>query len=141
MSDAVVGRASAAPTPDETVPAPGTDVTTSSISKIVIPVTGMTCAACSGRVQRALDQAPGVAEASVNLMMHNATIAYDPSSTSPEALVELIQSTGYGAELVEEERTALEEQEAQDAAQEVEYRSLRLKAIFGLVSEIGRAHV
>lgn len=97
--------------------------------KIVIPVTGMTCAACSGRVQRALDREPGVVEASVNLMMANATIAYDPAVTTAEALVERIRATGYGAELVDQGRTALEEQEAQDRAQEEEYRSLRLKAI------------
>src|SRR5690625_5224069 len=95
-----VGSAGTETMPDRNTPSTtaGDGAATTSATKITIPVTGMTCAACSGRVQRALDQAPGVEEASVNLMMHNATVAYDPSSTSPEALVELIQSTGYGAE-------------------------------------------
>jgi len=47
-----------------------------SSEKVVIPVSGMTCAACQGRVQRTLAKAPGVVDASVNLMMGNATIAY-----------------------------------------------------------------
>ena len=54
-----------------------------------IPVTGMTCAACSGRVQRSLEQSAGVASANVNLMTGAATVAYDPGVTSPERLVEL----------------------------------------------------
>jgi Cu+-exporting ATPase len=40
-----------------------------------IPISGMTCAACSSRVQRALQKQPGVADANVNLMMKTATVA------------------------------------------------------------------
>ena len=64
-----------------------------------IPVTGMTCAACSGRVQRTLERTEGVASANVNLMTGAATVAYDPEVTSPERLVDAIRGTGYGAEL------------------------------------------
>ena len=59
----------------------------------------MTCAACSGRVQRTLERTEGVASANVNLMTGAATVAYDPSVTSPERLVDAIRGTGYGAEL------------------------------------------
>ena len=41
-------------------------------SQITLPVEGMTCAACQAHVQRALRSAPGVTEASVNLMMKGA---------------------------------------------------------------------
>ena len=68
-------------------------------TRITIPVSGMTCAACQARVQRALARQPGVADAAVNLMTNYATVAYDPSRTSPEALVDTIKSTGYGASL------------------------------------------
>src|SRR5438094_4954104 len=66
-------------------------------TRISIPVTGMTCAACQARVQRALANAPGVDEATVNLLLHNASVSYDPAATSPEQLVEAIRATGYGA--------------------------------------------
>src|SRR6266550_3729959 len=66
-------------------------------SRISIPVTGMTCAACQARVQRALASSPGVEEASVNLLLHNATVEFDPSATSPEQLVAAIRDTGYDA--------------------------------------------
>jgi Cu+-exporting ATPase len=66
-------------------------------TRINIPVTGMTCAACQARVQRALAKAPGVSDASVNLLLHNATVEFDPDSTSPEQLVDAIRETGYDA--------------------------------------------
>ena len=98
-------------------------------AKLSFPVTGMTCAACQARVQRTLARTPGVQDATVNLMMGNATVAYDPAAVTAERLVEVVRDTGYGAELPREERSAFEEQEARDAAQAEEFRELRRKAI------------
>src|SRR3712207_6762694 len=95
---------------------------------IRIPVSGMTCAACQARVQRTLQKQPGVADASVNLMMQSATVTFDPQAVSPERLVDAIRATGYGAELASPEQTAFEEQEARDRAQAEEYHELRRKA-------------
>ena len=96
--------------------------------KVVIPVNGMTCAACQARVQRTLSRTPGVVDASVNLMMANATVSYDPTTTSPEALVERVRETGYGAELPPTNQSAVEEQNARDSAQQQEFEELRAKA-------------
>jgi Cu+-exporting ATPase len=94
-----------------------------------IAVTGMTCAACQSRVQRTLQKQPGVADATVNLMMGNATVTYDPGALSPAALVEVIRGTGYGAELPSEDNDAFREQEERDRAAEEEFASLRRKAL------------
>jgi Cu+-exporting ATPase len=96
--------------------------------KVTIPVSGMTCAACSGQVQRALEKTPGVSGAAVNLMMKNATVEYDPGVTSAERLVDTIRGTGYGADLAPPDQTAFEEQEARDRAQDEEFRELARKA-------------
>ena len=96
--------------------------------QVTIPVSGMTCAACSGRVQRALQKQPGVRDAAVNLMMKSATVRFDPGVTSPDRLVETIRGTGYGADLAPPEQTAFDEQAARDRAQDEEFRDLRLKA-------------
>ena len=96
---------------------------------IRIPVSGMTCAACQARVQRALARQPGVADASVNLMMKSASVTFDPGMTTPDDLVETIRKTGYGAELASPDQTAFEEQEARDRAQAQEAVELRRKAI------------
>lgn len=94
-----------------------------------IPVTGMTCAACQSRVQRTLQKASGVSDATVNLMMGTATVTYDPATTKPEALVAAIEAAGYGAELPRSERSAFEEQEARDQATAEEFHELKWKAI------------
>lgn len=113
------------PTPEPAPPSGGTRTT--------IAVEGMTCAACSARVQRALEKTPGVAAASVNLMMRSATVTHD-ATVKPQDLVSVIRDTGYGAELPSPDRTDFEEQEARDAAQEAEYRQLRTRAGVSLVA-------
>lgn len=94
-----------------------------------IPVSGMTCSACSARVQRALEKQPGVADANVNLMMKTATVHFDPGVVTPARLVEAIEETGYGARLASPDETAFEEQEVRDRAAAEEYRELKRKAI------------
>ncbi|MEQ9398905.1 MAG: heavy metal translocating P-type ATPase [Longimicrobiales bacterium] len=101
---------------------------------VTIPVQGMTCASCSARIQGELERTPGVADASVSLMLNQATVRYDPGTTSPEALVRLIRDAGYDAEVRGPERSAVEEQEMQDRAQEHEYRSLRVRALVSLAA-------
>ena len=109
---------------------------TATVERVEIPVSGMTCAACAGRVQRALAKEPGVAEAGVNLMMNSATVEFDPAVTAPERLVESIRETGYGAELPPEERDGFAEQESQDGIHETEFRDLRLRAVASLVAGV-----
>ena len=101
--------------------------------RIVIPVSGMTCAACQGRVQRTLSKTPGVLDASVNLMMGNATVSFDSDAINAEQLVETIRSTGYGASLPVADRSAVEEQTARDRETEQEFHALRAKAIVSAI--------
>lgn len=100
---------------------------------VTIPVTGMTCAACSARIQRVLEKTPGVREASVNLMSGEAMVSFAGDEIDSDALVEVIRGTGYGAELRRPEVNALDEQVAQDQAQADAYHSVRRKAIVSLV--------
>mgnify|MGYP005843436265 CR=1 FL=1 len=61
-----------------------------------LDVTGMTCAGCAARVQRALAGAPGVRSAEVNFALERAELDYDPAETAPAALAEAVRATGYG---------------------------------------------
>jgi Cu+-exporting ATPase len=83
-------------------------------------------------VQRALRATPGVTEATVNLMMHSATIAYDPRVLSPEALVTTINKTGYQSRLPERDVDEVAEDEARESAQRAEYRSFLTRALVSL---------
>ena len=63
---------------------------------IELPITGMTCAACAARVEKRLNRLDGVA-ASVNYGTQIASVHFDPAVASPEAMVEAVESAGYGA--------------------------------------------
>ena len=64
-----------------------------------LDVLGMTCAACSTRVEKILNRTDGVSQANVNLTTEQANIAYNPEGTTPEALIARIQNIGYDAQL------------------------------------------
>ena len=105
-------------------------------NELTIPVQGMTCAACSARVQRTLERTPGVSAANVNLMTGSATVSYDPASTTPERLVDAIRDTGYGAELPDAGASIEEVTDAEDAARDRERRELRRKFAVSLAAAL-----
>ena len=65
------------------------------LSRATLSVEGMTCAACSARVEKALRAVPGVEEATVNLATERAAVLFDAAETSPLALAEAVRNTGY----------------------------------------------
>lgn len=95
---------------------------------ITLPVKGMTCAACQARVQRNLARTPGVDEAAVNLMLHSATVRFDPALVDPDRLVAAIREAGYDAEVPAAPVSAAEAQTDLERDQEAEYHDFRRKA-------------
>lgn len=63
-------------------------------SHIVMPIEGMTCATCAGRVEKALQALPGV-QAVVNLSSEQADVQFNPAKVNPAALAEAVTRTGY----------------------------------------------
>lgn len=61
---------------------------------IVMPIEGMTCATCAGRVEKALQALPGV-QAMVNLSSEQADVQFDPAHVQPAALAEAVVRAGY----------------------------------------------
>lgn len=115
-------RASTSPNPP--AEAPGTSTQT-----VTLPVTGMTCAACQSRVQRQLSRAPGVSDASVNLLMGSATVTFNPAQSSVAALVKVVMDTGYGAEAPAADDDVVEQLATRDATTSHEYDALKVRAI------------
>ena len=66
-------------------------------STVIIPVGGMTCAACAGRIEKVLGRLSGVVSASVNLVTEKATVKYHPQKVRQSDLREAIEKTGYAA--------------------------------------------
>ena len=60
-----------------------------------LPVRGMHCAACVGKVERALKSVDGVGDARVNLATEQATFELDPARTGVDALRAAVAAAGY----------------------------------------------
>ena len=61
-----------------------------------LSITGMTCAACVRRIEKAVRAVPGVDEASVNLVTQRASVRHDPRAADRDVLVAAIERAGYG---------------------------------------------
>ena len=72
----------------------GADPSTSSVTRLSLPVGGMTCASCVGRVERALKQVAGVQSAAVNLATERADITFT-GLADPLTAVHAIEGAGY----------------------------------------------
>ncbi len=66
------------------------------MARIILPVTGMTCANCAMTIERTLRKVDGVERAEVNFASENVSIAYDPEKLKPAELVFRIEKAGYG---------------------------------------------
>jgi P-type Cu+ transporter len=96
---------------------------------IVAPVRGMHCAACVGKVERALTSVAGVDQASVNLATEQATVSFDPALTSVDALRAAVAAAGY--ELAEPRAGAALVDDAEQAAREADLRRQRNRLVVG----------
>lgn len=61
---------------------------------VILPIKGMTCATCAGRVDKALNAFSGV-QASVNLSSEQADVAFDPKRVDPAVLADAVERAGY----------------------------------------------
>ena len=77
---------------------------------ILLSIRGMTCAACVGRVERALSKAPGVAQASVNYATETASVDAAPDAQlNAEQLVAVVSKVGYQAHVQAPDGPAMDE--------------------------------
>lgn len=72
--------------------------------KAEFDITGMTCAACSARIEKGLNRMNGVSHATVNLALEKATVEYNPLELSKSDIIKKVHALGYGAALKEEAR-------------------------------------
>lgn len=99
------------------------------IKTLVIPVTGMTCAACANSVENILHKQKGVVDSAVNFANESAKIQFDTSLTSPEVLQGKLQEIGYGLIL-----GSPEEAKAQQAIlKENSYQQLKKNLIWASI--------
>ncbi len=88
--------------------------------KETFKITGMSCAACSARVEKRLNKEDGIEIATVNLATNKATIEYDASKLKSSEIIKIVEAIGYGAENVDEQSRDTDKEE-----REKEIASLR----------------
>lgn len=62
-------------------------------------VTGMSCSACSSRVEKAVSKLEGIEKASVNLLTNSMQVDYDETILTSQAIIDAVVKAGYGASL------------------------------------------
>ena len=94
-------------------------------------VTGMSCAACSARVEKAVSKVPGVSECSVSLLTNSMGVE---GTAAPEAVIAAVENAGYGAALDSEKETRENAKNADnDALADHETPVLRRRLVSSLV--------
>ncbi|MBI3445011.1 MAG: copper-translocating P-type ATPase [Magnetospirillum sp.] len=97
-----------------------------------LPVKGMTCAACSTRLERVLGKVAGVEQALVSLAAERADIRFDGDRAKPEDLVAAIVRAGFEASLTDNADDDLDRAEAEHAAESA--RQVRLLTLSALLT-------
>ena len=109
----------------------------SKLKKETYDVTGMSCAACSSRVEKAVARQSGVQQVSVNLLKNSMVVEYDESVLSSAQIVAAVEQAGYGASPHEKPGAAFPaaqsgKQGGLSAAQEA-YRGMKRRLALSLV--------
>ena len=97
---------------------------------VQLQITGMTCAACSGRIEKALNKLPGVT-ATVNLATEIAHASFSPGATTVDDLIAAVARAGYGASEISDTSRA-EEKARRLAAYNAELRMFWIAAALSL---------
>ncbi|MCF0073583.1 heavy metal translocating P-type ATPase [Dyadobacter sp. CY261] len=101
--------------------------TVTDTKNIILPVTGMSCAACAVSVESMLGHTKGVVNAGVNYANQSVSVTYDPDLVDLPEMDRVLQSIGYGLIIEENEEDAIAEQEK---IQLEHYQQLKNKAIY-----------
>lgn len=123
--------------------------------RVDLPLLGMHCASCAGRIEKALNRAEGVESCSVNFATTRATVHFDAEKTSPAALRDVVKKAGYDAIVAAEKppvqyanehsqgehvhggsAAPADVQDTEAQAREAEYRSQKTKFIAALALTI-----
>ena len=100
------------------------------VSKITLPIKGMSCASCVENVQKSLSSLNGVVSASVNFATERSTIEYFPTQTGVREFKNAIKEAGY--EVVEAEKGE-DVVEKEQREREEAYRGLKTKVVSGAI--------
>lgn len=85
-------------------------------------VTGMTCSACSARVEKTVSAMDGTTDVNVNLLKNTMVVSYDENMTNTAEIVDAVVKAGYGAQVQGEKNTQKSNEAVDLASQEAKDR-------------------
>ena len=89
-------------------------------------VTGMSCAACSARVEKAVSKVPGVTACTVSLLTNSMGVE---GTASPDEIISAVTAAGYGASLKGNKSNTVSQSEAEEALEDHETPTLKRRLI------------
>lgn len=104
-------------------------------------VTGMTCAACSAHVEKAVKAVPGVAEVSVNLLLGNMRVTFDEGKASAQDIVRAVEDAGYGASVEDGILENAKQEKDRSSASNSDAREIRNRLIVSVALLIPMMYV
>ncbi|MFO7801028.1 MAG: heavy metal translocating P-type ATPase [Desulfovermiculus sp.] len=103
-------------------------------SQVELDIEGMTCAACSARVEKALSRLSGVNRAEVNLATEKARVNFDPEQVQSTDLIAAVEKAGYGASVAVQEDS--ETSGAQDREMQERLAGLKNRLVISLAMAV-----
>lgn len=97
-------------------------------------VTGMTCSACSSRVEKCVANLDGVKEVSVNLLTNSMQVEYDEQNLSSQKIIEEVKKAGYGASLSgAENQASAKTDQLKENPIEIQMHQMKMRTIWSFV--------
>lgn len=96
-------------------------------------VTGMTCSACSARVEKAVSKIPAVKAVNVNLLSNSMTIDYDEGSIDDAQIIKVVEDAGYGATVATRGASADKQNKEATNHLEDEIKDMKVRTIVSFV--------
>lgn len=98
-------------------------------------VTGMTCSACSARIEKNINKTNGIIEANINLLSNSMTVKYDEFVLNEGDIIKVVQDTGYGASLSGAKTSSARSDNTKSDAQ-AEFKEMKKRLIISFVFAI-----
>ena len=103
------------------------------LQKEQFDITGMTCSACSARVEKSVSKLPGIQEVAVNLLKNSMVASYDETVLSADEIVKAVEKAGYGAFPQASGKSKKTEKNVGDDTAKIEYQKMKKRLVISLV--------
>jgi Cu+-exporting ATPase len=88
-------------------------------------VTGMTCSACSARIEKNINKTEGIKEVNVNLLSNSMTVKYDESVLKENDIIKVVVDTGYGANVADAKKSTAAKSDDKKTDAQAEFKDMK----------------